>query len=947
MFIPRIQTHNAYIRYCQRQKDRERNLRLIAEQKYLQIDSPERINKFFSRRGISDKNIESVKNELGFIKQQGFQPSTYKKLERMLGTNDLVNINFLEAALNYTATVGRIWICDHSGKVLGYGTGFMVSPTLMLTNHHVLPDSSIAKLARLEFNYQLDINNNILKSETFSLDVDKFYDSFEDLDFALVAVKPYSNNGVHVSSYGYNKLSRDEGKTIISQWLNIVQHPGGMPKQIGIRENQLIDVLEQFLHYRTDTAAGSSGSPVFNEQWEVVALHHSGVWEEDKMGNILDRLGNKWNPTNGEDEIKWIANEGVRISTILNRIQKQNYNPVSAQLVDELLNPPLVKQKTFKNINQPNNKKYMENSELPSEIAVNNDGSVTWNVPLSITIKVGGHTATIPISGSTNQENNAVATDHKVDAGSRSEILRSAKEKFGKRADVLNVRLGYQFKNGWITKERAIVVTVKSKKSSFELAKEGVEALSDNFMGYPVEVTSPTIQDLISISPQGKNLESILLAKSDLANEITYVKPTGLTLKKVNGVKNYNFHVSPEEGWINLNKFLSGTKRSLTIGMYDFGAPHVLNALLEAIDKKHLKEITLVIQPGESVGRGTKKDDYTDEEIVKELKKALGKNFKNAWIKIGRVNGWISTSYHIKVLVKDGESFWLSSGNLQSSNQPNLSDIANNSQAFLLKNYNREWHAIINNKELASMFEGFIKHDFENNKNYKPTAKEFVISDELNILVPKIEPLAEEALATSKPFKPFTSAKPITVMPLLTPDNFYEVVLDLVKSAKEEILIQNQTFNAPKNGQEKLEELINAVLEKQQQGVKVRIIYRVLMASVARENLEALADMGFDTDFIKLQKNCHTKGVIVDGDKVLLGSQNWSADGISMNRDASLLVEDAGVAQYFRKIFEHDWSNIAKHNIGKETGGMELATDINNIPPGMEMITWSDIREML
>jgi phosphatidylserine/phosphatidylglycerophosphate/cardiolipin synthase-like enzyme len=54
----------------------------------------------------------------------------------------------------------------------------------------------------------------------------------------------------------------------------------------------------------------------------------------------------------------------------------------------------------------------------------------------------------------------------------------------------------------------------------------------------------------------------------------------------------------------------------------------------------------------------------------------------------------------------------------------------------------------------------------------------------------------------------------------------------------------------------------------------------------------------------KVQKNCHTKGIIVDRKKVLLGSQNWSNDGVSVNRDASRLFDDEELATYFAKIFD-------------------------------------------
>src|SRR5262249_994399 len=51
----------------------------------------------------------------------------------------------------------------------------------------------------------------------------------------------------------------------------------------------------------------------------------------------------------------------------------------------------------------------------------------------------------------------------------------------------------------------------------------------------------------------------------------------------------------------------------------------------------------------------------------------------------------------------------------------------------------------------------------------------------------------------------------------------------------------------------------------------------------------------------------HTKGMIVDGRRVLIGSHNWSKPGVTLNRDASLIFDDEGIAQYFTKAFNIDW----------------------------------------
>ncbi|BBD63609.1 hypothetical protein NIES2109_64840 (plasmid) [Nostoc sp. HK-01] len=54
------------------------------------------------------------------------------------------------------------------------------------------------------------------------------------------------------------------------------------------------------VQYVTSTLQGSSGSPVFNDAWDVVALHHAG-------GNILE-------PTT---QLHYFRNEGILVENIL------------------------------------------------------------------------------------------------------------------------------------------------------------------------------------------------------------------------------------------------------------------------------------------------------------------------------------------------------------------------------------------------------------------------------------------------------------------------------------------------------------------------------------------------------------------------------------------------------------------------------------------------------
>lgn len=248
-------------------------------------------------------------------------------VERVIGqTRDFLAVQFFDRGRAASRAVCRIVTNLPDGQ--SFGTGFLVTPSLLITNHHVLSNSNDAASSTAEFNYQLNDANAVLPVETFQLDPARFFLTDKDLDFALVAVAPRSSAGTPLTSFGFCPLIGSEGKIIIGQPVNVIQHPKGELKQVVVRQNKLVDLpdkqpgsdIDRYAHYEADTEPGSSGSPVFNDQWEVVALHHSGIPLTNEQGQTLDRNHQVW-PTNGDpDNIDWVANEGIRASRLVSFI---------------------------------------------------------------------------------------------------------------------------------------------------------------------------------------------------------------------------------------------------------------------------------------------------------------------------------------------------------------------------------------------------------------------------------------------------------------------------------------------------------------------------------------------------------------------------------------------------------------------------------------------------
>jgi len=255
-----------------------------------------------------------------------------------------------------------------------------------MTNNHVLPNSQDATFSQIQFNYQEGIDNQILSPLVFDLDPQSFFLTNKALDFSLVAVKDPNN---FLQTFGFNKLIQEQGKVLLGESLNIIQHPNGDLKQLALRENLLIDIHSDFLTYHTDTAPGSSGSPVYNDQWELVGLHHSGVPKRDNNGNILARDGSIWRQEMGEHQIDWTANEGIRISSIAAYIKAQSFSGTKVKLRNEMFDESAISASpstTFANTSD----KIINNSSLPT---INDNGAATWTIPVQISIKVGNNSS--------------------------------------------------------------------------------------------------------------------------------------------------------------------------------------------------------------------------------------------------------------------------------------------------------------------------------------------------------------------------------------------------------------------------------------------------------------------------------------------------------------------------------------------------------------------------
>lgn len=217
-----IQQQQALQRYIERTGEREHIAHELESKNSLEVDTPERVA---FRKAI-------------------LNPRDGMAVERIIGNNNLFPISYLDAGLKASKPVCRIEVRDRIGRVIGHGTGFLVSPSLLLTNNHVLESEDAALFSLAQFNYELDLTLRERQAVNFRFEPGRFFITDTKLDFTLVALEAHSTDGIQLNDFGYLPLLKPSGKALVGEYVSIIQHPAGAPKAVTIRENKITDIVD-------------------------------------------------------------------------------------------------------------------------------------------------------------------------------------------------------------------------------------------------------------------------------------------------------------------------------------------------------------------------------------------------------------------------------------------------------------------------------------------------------------------------------------------------------------------------------------------------------------------------------------------------------------------------------------------------------------------------------
>ena len=232
------------------------------------------------------------------------------KLEKVFGDDSFQTYQWYMKGADRCLAVARIG--TDSSK--GFGTGFLLKgevlneklagELVLLTNAHVISD---------------DPEENSLRSDE-AIIIFELLDREQEFKVAeILWSSPNAEMDVSIIRFDPKDLPRlkELTKTInfypvaprlpivdkqkLTQRVYIIGHPFGGTLQLSFQDNLLLDHQDPRIHYRTPTAGGSSGSPIFNQQWELIGIHHAGSKQMRKLNN---------------EEGIYEANEGMWIQSV-------------------------------------------------------------------------------------------------------------------------------------------------------------------------------------------------------------------------------------------------------------------------------------------------------------------------------------------------------------------------------------------------------------------------------------------------------------------------------------------------------------------------------------------------------------------------------------------------------------------------------------------------------
>jgi len=348
--------------------------------------------------------------------------------------------------------------------------------------------------------------------------------------------------------------------------------------------------------------------------------------------------------------------------------------------------------------------------------------------------------------------------------------------------------------------------------------------------------------------------------------------PAALTWETFNTDMNVTTFVSPDGSRDQLWHFLNSAEESIYVEIYGINNPHILDLIHELHDTKPTLDMKFMIG-WNSLGYFSP-NDYVANNLT-----LLGYPVK-----------WTSDSEfnyaHQKFVIIDNKTTIVHSGNWAKTSFPEDGRDAN-----------REWSIAMTDDDVTGYYRDVFDYDWSNGVDYDAPTHGTGTA------------LTYTSSSSTYP-RPFATpgyfSGPMNVTPIFSPDTSLQGILYCINIAQVTLDIQIPYFTNHDEGGS-VETILDAVIAAKDRGVTVRVI------TDEEYDYEEVAHLLSEHDIPVVWQDTrwsaanHNKGIIADGRIVLVSSINYSDNSIENNREAGVIIEHEGIAQWYQEVFDFDW----------------------------------------
>ena len=371
-------------------------------------------------------------------------------------------------------------------------------------------------------------------------------------------------------------------------------------------------------------------------------------------------------------------------------------------------------------------------------------------------------------------------------------------------------------------------------------------------------------------------IQPIAPSNDSSALPITTRGQTHFLANTTTGPATVECYTSPDSSFDTTLKYLQQAENEILITMYAISNGFLLHELANALGRNADMVIQVIVSWKWASGP---ENDYTHRSLYN----------------ISQLPGYLTNVFayksrtdlsftHAKYIIIDREVVLIQSANWAKSGIP-----PDDSEG------NREWGVAIENPEVVNYFLNVFSSD--------------LLAATLYTADPSDEGELSANIDTGSypaPFSAQTFTGTMTITSLVSPEHCIPAIVSLIDSAISTLDVQQMYSKADWDGY--ANQFNDAIKAAAARGVFCRVMLDN-RSSGMQEVAEDLLAHGVHVAFTNQTYFgwTHNKGVIADGQRVLISSINWSNESVSENREAGVIIHHNGVANYFAQVFQWDW----------------------------------------